>query len=642
MNSKSVLLVQPNPELLQSIAELLGNVSAGLEVIAVSTGPDAEMAHATVANPELLITEVYLEGTDGLTLLDNFRKRFPQCPVIIVTSYDLSGYKEYTQGIPQFTPPLDLALLAETIANALGAIEGQMWLPYKVGRYIGKDLWGECYEAFDQGVKRKVYLSLLRSGADEQEVVAFQSWAAYMARAGHPNVTAVFTAGEHRGRYFFAREYWVAPSLQTTLNAGEHIDPRLAARIIHTVATVLSFWETNDYKHGEVTSDDITISGNGVIKLQNCVNPSLTGRPDPSPTFNNLAAILEPVLPAKNELPPRLLNLLQLMKAREVVLSSIGREAQTLDVELAPEREVQVSKEHHIAKAAFEQEKKRQRLVTYLTYAGFALLLLVFIGWMSSQFIFTDTGTTEPGSTDFHKMLRIPAGSFIYQNGEEATTGEFYIDEYEVTIGQYLKFLRAIEKAGDSAQFDHPMQKLKGKDHTPIGWEDIIESIRSKSRYNGETLSLNSPVFNIDWYDAQAYAKWAGKRLPTEVEWEKAARGTRGNIYPWGNSFDLHRVRPPLGADGKPLRGVVPVDMLQSDVSTYGVHDMAGNVSEWTDTILPKAIMGLEDAAVIRGGNFKFQKDEEYESVHRIINKLPDERSNSIGFRCASDKPPTP
>lgn len=638
---KTVLLVQPNPELFAILSEILADVAADMQVMAVSSGPDAEMAHANTDVVDLLITEVYLEGADGLTLLYNFRQRLPQCPVIVVTSYDLKEYQPYLEGIAQFTPPLDTQMLSAMVVDALGAVEGQIWAPYKVGKYVGRDRWGDCYEAFDQGVKRKVFVSVLRAGASAEEISAFQELAASMARAGHPNVTAVFVAGEHKGRYFFAREFWQARTLQSYLDVGQHVDPRLAARIIHTVTTVLAFWESHQYGHTQVTAEDITIAGD-VIKLQNCVDPRITERPSPVPTLNSLAENLERILPPAGGLPQRLIDLLALMRQPEVVLSDVGRQAQILDTELAPKREVVVSKETKIAKQAIEVEKKRKRTAMYLSIGGFILLVLAFFAWMAFSFLY------EAPSKDFKKMLAIPAGSFVYQDGE-ANTGRYYIDEYEVTIGQYLRFLRAIEKAGGSEAFDHKAQKIKNKDHTPKDWETIIECIRQGVPYNGQKLTLDSPVFNVDWYDAQAYAKWMGKRLPTEQEWEKAARGSKGNVYPWGNGFDPKKAntgtdmiakRPADSGKNDGFYGVSPVDAEPADVSPYGVRDMAGNVSEWTDTIEPKALYGIEDAAIVRGGNYLISKPEDLELTRRIKNQLPESRSPWIGFRCVSDKPP--
>ncbi|UCD56843.1 MAG: SUMF1/EgtB/PvdO family nonheme iron enzyme, partial [Candidatus Hydrogenedentota bacterium] len=113
----------------------------------------------------------------------------------------------------------------------------------------------------------------------------------------------------------------------------------------------------------------------------------------------------------------------------------------------------------------------------------------------------------------------------------------FLIDKYEVTNAEYKKF---------------------------------------KPTHNFAPEKASHPVTGVSWYDAQAYAAWAGKRLPTEQEWEKAARGTDGRKWPWGNIF--RRGQCNLGT------GTAPVGSFEGDKSAYGAYDMAGNVQEWTSS----------------------------------------------------------
>jgi formylglycine-generating enzyme required for sulfatase activity len=158
-------------------------------------------------------------------------------------------------------------------------------------------------------------------------------------------------------------------------------------------------------------------------------------------------------------------------------------------------------------------------------------------------------------------MVVVPAGEFMMgsptgdsdeQPAHKVYVNSFSMDVYEVTVGQYAAFLQA-----------------KGID-PPSDWKTMNQSSHQKR-----------PIANVDSTDASAYCKWAGKRLPTEAEWEKAARGTDGRLYPWGNDPPT-----PLHANfGKTEwnnHGVLaPVGTFEAGKSPYGLYDMAGNVWEW-------------------------------------------------------------
>ena len=125
----------------------------------------------------------------------------------------------------------------------------------------------------------------------------------------------------------------------------------------------------------------------------------------------------------------------------------------------------------------------------------------------------------------------------------------FYIDRTEVTMAAYSKFVSATSTPPPAGWLDGKMPEGKGE----------------------------YPVTNVSWFDASQFCKWKGGRLPSEQEWEKAARGTEGRIFPWGAEFDIKKVNT-LGEYG----GVTPVGKFTEGASPYGLLDMAGNVQEWT------------------------------------------------------------
>ena len=145
-----------------------------------------------------------------------------------------------------------------------------------------------------------------------------------------------------------------------------------------------------------------------------------------------------------------------------------------------------------------------------------------------------------------------PAGDADEQPAHRVLVDSFFMDKYEVTVRQYGVFPQ--EAGGDR----------------PSEWKTM-----------NKTANQNRPVMGVDWADAARYCKWAGKRLPTEAEWEKAARGTDGRLYPWGNDppTPLHAN---FGKTGSNDHGsLAPVGTLEHGKSPYGIYDMAGNVWEW-------------------------------------------------------------
>ncbi|MBI5787346.1 MAG: formylglycine-generating enzyme family protein [Candidatus Schekmanbacteria bacterium] len=186
----------------------------------------------------------------------------------------------------------------------------------------------------------------------------------------------------------------------------------------------------------------------------------------------------------------------------------------------------------------------------------------------------------------------------------------YYIDKFEVTNEEYKKFLEATKSAA------------------PENWENG----------NFPAGKGKHPVTGVSLEDAKAYAKWAGKRLPTEAEWEKAARGTDGRLFPWGDKYE----KDCANTDEAGKQGTTPVGSFDKGKSPYGVYDLAGNVWEWTsDNYLPypgsvcKDEFFGNDRFVVRGGSWDDAKND---VVSTLRSKFTPQTTDEIlGFRCAKD-----
>jgi formylglycine-generating enzyme required for sulfatase activity len=195
----------------------------------------------------------------------------------------------------------------------------------------------------------------------------------------------------------------------------------------------------------------------------------------------------------------------------------------------------------------------------------------------------------------------------------------YYVDKYEVTNSDYQVFVRATKRK--------PPPDWPGTSH-PTGL----------ARW---------PVASVSWHDADAYCLWAGKRLPTEAEWEKAARGFEGRLYPWGNRFEMGRANIGGGRNGPVAVGSYPTGQ-----TPLGVYDLVGNVWEWTaDWYRPYpgnttlAPVDPPPGRVLKGSSWSGVGHFPPETIEHILAHNargsfrlyadPNGRLNDVGFRCA-------
>jgi iron(II)-dependent oxidoreductase len=243
-------------------------------------------------------------------------------------------------------------------------------------------------------------------------------------------------------------------------------------------------------------------------------------------------------------------------------------------------------------------------------------------------------------------IVEVPEGEFLMGTNSERSDPQnqpehsvflksYYIDKYPVTNAQYARFV------------------------AQTGYRPPLDWVSGKIPANKQL----HPVTMVSWYDAQAYCKTVDKRLPTEAEWEKAARGVQGNRWPWGNNMDPSRLNTyyNVGATSE-------VTKYESGKSPYGAYDMAGNVSEWTasefapyegssapaslftaktlvaNTPEDKA-MKVGDLVEVKDRVFKVRRGGSWKSdpfstssYHRNYS-MPHYASDFFGFRCAKDIP---
>ncbi len=253
------------------------------------------------------------------------------------------------------------------------------------------------------------------------------------------------------------------------------------------------------------------------------------------------------------------------------------------------------------------------------SWASLALVLaLAIVGCAQQIALGVERPTPAMVANDDVEMVLVPAGEFIMGSDDpEADADEkpasrifipvFSIDKFEVTHARYRRCVEA------------------GACTRPVG-----------RAYDDSTWD-NHPVTVISWQQAVAYCRWAGKRLPTEAEWEKAARGTDGRRYPWGKRFDADRANAGYTA------GTTAVGRYPLGASPYGAMDMAGNVWEWTSSLYEpypydpndgREDLGARGARVNRGGSW-YYKSKYIRTSYRANTSHIYRRKPDLGFRCA-------
>jgi serine/threonine-protein kinase len=554
---------------------------------------------------------------------------------------------------------------------------------YEIEEWLAQGGMSTVYKATDPNLRRTVAIKLIHphlSGSAEF-VQRFEQEAAAVAQLRHPNIIQVHDFNHEGDTYYMVLEYVDGQTLQHLLkalnSAGQRLSLTQVIEIMTTICEAVAYAHQRGMIHRDLKPANVMLNRQGqpilmdfgvakmlgethftatgaIIGTARYMSPEqgtgesvdirtdiyslgvmlyemLGGQP-PFEADSAVAVLMkhinEPVPNIRQlnaDLPDELVVVVEKALAKEPddryqTAAQMAAALRAVDVHrraIAPVSSTEVPEsepgDHDLTLVApgaspapqvAEKRNRRPWIVAATLGAIFVVALgigLIFAAWqMAGQNISAEGASLPPGDG----MVRVNEGVYLvgldnvdkqHAVPRQADLGEFWIDQYEVMNAQYAEF-------------------LADTDHTPpANWPD------GKLPQGQET----HPVSGVTWELAADYCEWAKKRLPTEAEWEVAARGPQGLLYPWGD--DQHAVELPRG-------GTYTIGSIPTNRSPFGAFDMAGNVWEWVgDTYAPiKA-----DHRVLRGGASGFLKDMAYrlEGDPSLPTMIA-----TAGFRCAADE----
>ena len=498
--------------------------------------------------------------------------------------------------------------------------------PYHVFGEEGHHPLGQRFSALHTTLSRQVYLVVMdpEKAANPELKEAFLADARAKAQIQNDSILAVYEAGELEDRTFYALERITAESVESLLLKGFSISVAALTDTARTVAECLLYLRKAKVPTLPLQPADVLLQIDGTIRIQNIALGGLHPATDTAADLSLFGGCLLKLLPP--EATPELRTLLE--------RTALGHPQRLAGWEellkcLSPEKKATPSPSAALAAPSnasapaaqtpwqpppATKHPKRRLLATL------SLAVLLAAGALAGFFhLMAPEPLTPP-------QINIPKDLYPLGSGRRISLEAFAIDSTEVTNRQYFKFIDWVRThPREAARFDHPEQPPHHS-HVPPSWPDMFpEKLRPEKTKADPRWDL--PVSDVTWWDAIAFAAWAGRVLPTEEQWEAAGRGPRGLLFPWGDEPEPERSnvsRPGYLLKQGETNSPKNVDSI-NDPSVFGVKGLSGNVSEWTMT-------RRDGKGVVKGGHFNAP----LLTLDAASAIPPESRSINLGFRTAS------
>ncbi len=493
---------------------------------------------------------------------------------------------------------------------------------YTLEAELGRGGMGVVYRARDLQLDRMVAVKVLppEFTHDTQFLARFKSEVRNTAKLQHQHIVAIYDVGVDGNTNYFVMQLIEGQDLKSLLTTRGRLPETEVLRYLGQIASALDYAHESGIVHRDIKPENILIDQKGIARVtdfgiaRSMDGTRMTGGMIGTPEY------MSPEQAQGIETDGRSDQYALAIVAYEMFTGTTPFRTSSsqpwamvnMHVNVAPPDPRQYSELitdsicaallRGLAKTAAGRYRSCGELVGGLSAAGGTYPAQVNRIAPPPQFI-SPVAAPMPRISPNSKwgqlgieLIPIPAGAFLFgENKEWMNLPDFSIMKYPVTVAQYRQFCAATDKAMP--------------DTPSWGWQD------------------NHPVVNVTWHEAAAFAEWAGLVLPTEQEWEKAARGTDGREYPWGNSWNPNKLQCSKN-NSCDAKKTAPVGSFPAGASPYGVQDMAGNVWEWCNSWYKE-----NSTRMLRGGSWYANDPDLFRATDRS-NYNPTGRHSNNGFRC--------
>ncbi|MES2660267.1 MAG: SUMF1/EgtB/PvdO family nonheme iron enzyme [Verrucomicrobiota bacterium] len=431
----------------------------------------------------------------------------------------------------------------------------------QLGEYRLKELLAEnpvsrTWLAEQVSVSRLVLVDEL---IDETHRDAFLADIRAKASVDHPLIGSVYEAAAEPGLCFYAHELLPGTTLAERMNAGETFLPARLAHILRRVSEAQLQHETLGHATSPMGLDAVHVDEHGVIRLKNLVVAGTRAEGQSFIDIVHFGHSLVPLIASGRPGATRLMTLLGWMRGEGLDAPIAWGQIRDFCMQIEHQLTDSLSKLTPTESVSIVRKKP----VTTMVFVTLAVL----VGIVAVALNLRPPEPSTPPRASLPPPVPIAAGDHPTPDGLQEPLPAFRISAHEITIGQYAEFLETLAilaKNNGERTFDLADQPADKTSHLPDDWVALLAAAKSNGIWQGQTVSLDSPVVGVDWWDAATYAEWKKARLPTQEEWFAAVS---------------KEVKIPSAI---PSAAWTPVTATTTDRTPVGLIGMAGSVSEWT------------------------------------------------------------